>query len=297
MELYGVVTMDIVGSRSLENRPEVQDRLDSFINEVNKDYSQYLAAPINFTIGDEWQLITSYPDMVYEFIHLFQQELWQMGIKFYAGIGIGSISTNLYDDSRKMDGPCFIAAREAINICKNKPRYGRERSYIYSKSNKVFFKHFVKKGYANTVKTNYDEFIIYNLLDKMNQYKFHKQNAEAAITTDINQEKEPYESLLFSDDNYQDKNLKLYALESIINLTIENNEILKSKMTLKQKEIYKQYFNAGSYRKIAEKKVRSISSISQSLNAAEYYTIQRNHNMVRLLIKDYCELLRRKNGL
>lgn len=297
MELYGVVTMDIVGSRSLEDRPKIQERLDDLIKEINKNYSQYLAVPINFTLGDEWQLVTSHPEYVYDFIHMFQQELWQLGVKFYAGIGIGSISTNLYNDSRKMDGPCFIAAREAIKICKNKPRYGRENNFIYSKSNKVFFKHFAGQGYLNSNRTNDYEFIFYNALQKTSGFEFHKQNSEAAITSDINCEKGQYSTLLFSDNYREDKELELYALESIINLTIENNEILKDKMTPKQKEIYKQYFNAGSYRKIADENIRSISSISQSLNAAEYYTIQRNHNMVRLLVSNYCKLFRRNNGL
>lgn len=297
MELYGVVTMDIVGSRSLENRQNIQEQLDNFINEINLDYSQYLVAPINFTIGDEWQLITSHPEKVYDFIHLFQQELWQVGVRFYAGVGIGYISTNWYNDSRKMDGPCFIAAREAINICKNKPRYGRERSYIYSKNNKIFFRHLVEKNNNNINKTVYDDFVFYNMLQKTHGFELHKQSSEAAVSSDANWEKHQHEGFLFIDNDYNDKELKFFALESIINLTIENNEILKGKMTAKQKEIYRQYFNAGSYRKIADENIRSISSISQSLNAAEYYTIQRNHDMVRLLINNYCELIRRENGL
>ncbi len=285
MELYGVVTMDIVSSRSLENRSKIQEQLDRIINQINQEHNQYLVAPINFTVGDEWQLITSHPDKVYDFIHLFQQELWQIGVKFYSGIGIGKILTKLDSDTRRMDGPCFIAAREAINISKNKPRYGRGQTYICSKSCKIFFKHFTQNVH--------DDFAIYNLLDKTQGFELNKQSSEAAITSEANRKKNSQDSFLLNDGN----DLKLYALESIINLTIENNEILKDKMTAKQKEIYMQYFNAGSYRKIADENIRSISSISQSLNTAEYYTIQRNHAMVRLLIKDYCELLRRKDGL
>ncbi|MGB7605055.1 MAG: SatD family protein [Lutisporaceae bacterium] len=293
MELYGVVTMDLVGSRSLENRSKIQEQLDKIIEQINQNHNEFLVSPINFTVGDEWQLITSHPDKVYDFIHLFQQELWQIGVKFYAGVGIGRISTNLNSDTRRMDGPCFIAAREAIDISKNKPRYGRGRTYIYSKSNKIFFKHFTEKSSNNINKNTYDDFVVYNLLDKTQGFELHKHSTEAAVTSEADYKKNQHNCFLLSNDN----ELKLYALESIINLTIENNEILKDKMTAKQKEIYKQYFNAGSYRKIADENIRSISSISQSLNTAEYYTIQRNHAMVRLLIKDYCELLRRKNGL
>lgn len=293
MELYGVVTMDLVGSRSLENRPQIQEQLGKLIEQINQNHNEFLVAPINFTVGDEWQLVTNHPDKAYDFIHLFQQELWQIGVKFYAGVGIGRISTNLNSDTRRMDGPCFIAAREAIDISKTKPRYGRGRNYIYSKSSKIFFKHFTEKSFSNINKNTYDDFAVYDLLGKTQGVELRKHNTEAAVTSEVDYEKNQYNSFLLSNDN----ELKLYALEAIINLTIENNEILKDKMTAKQKEIYKQYFNAGSYRKIADENIRSISSISQSLNTAEYYTIQRNHAMVGMLINDYCELLRRKDGL
>ncbi|MEL7567063.1 MAG: SatD family protein [Dehalobacterium sp.] len=77
-------------------------------------------------------------------------------------------------------------------------------------------------------------------------------------------------------------------LGKIINLIIENNEILKAKMSPKQKETYIKYFNAESYRKLSKELNESTSSISQKMNIAEYFTIQRNHKMVSQLLEKYC---------
>ena len=84
-------------------------------------------------------------------------------------------------------------------------------------------------------------------------------------------------------------------LNELINVIIENNEILKSKMTSNQKEIFLQYLQYGSYRKIVEKtEKKSISNISVRLNNAEVTTIQRNGTVIEKLLYSYC--LKRRDG-
>jgi hypothetical protein len=283
MKLYGVVTMDIVGSRNLVNRPDIQELLDEYIQYINEKYLQYLAAPVSFTLGDEWQLITNCPSKVYDFVHLFQQKLWGLGVRFYAGIGIGELSTAIYNDVRKMDGECFIAARQAIEISKNKMHYSRRNNYVYSKNNKVFFKYLGK--YQDNSKTIFDTEYVLELLKNVSEFDLDDRVLEVALSTDIDEF--PQRNITMTNDI----SFRLAVLENVINLIIENNEILKDKMTNKQKEIYVQQFNTGSYRKIVEQYGGSISNISQSLNVAQYYAIQNNHSMVKVLIKIYCLLI------
>lgn len=255
MNIYGVVTMDIVGSRHIMDRNKVQNKLISYIAEVNEKFQQILLTPISLTLGDEWQAITNKPSECYNIIHEFQQRLWSDGIECYAGIGMGSISTSIYDDIRKMDGPCFHMARQAIKIAKKQERAGRK--YIYSKRNRVFFKS-SNEGAAGK---------LYSIA-KMKAHDNPQVLEETAVT-----------SMEYDD----------ITIDDIINILIENNEILKSKMTNKQKKVYMNYLKFGSYRKIIEESQDgndSIGGISQKLNTAEFFTIQRNHGMVSALL-DY----------
>lgn len=89
------------------------------------------------------------------------------------------------------------------------------------------------------------------------------------------------------DDNMHSISHEL-PLGKIINLIIENNEIFKAKMSPKQKETYIKYFNSESYSKLSKELNESTSSISPKMNIAEYFTIQRNHEMVSQLLEKYC---------
>lgn len=138
MRIYGVINMDVVGSRKIKDREQFQNRLDNYISLVYKKYLAILPASISITLGDEWQLITDAPHECYNLVHQFQQLLWPEGAELYAGIGIGDLSTSINDDIRKMDGTSFHMAREALYVAKRKP--GKKSGYSGSKHNRVFFK-------------------------------------------------------------------------------------------------------------------------------------------------------------
>lgn len=262
MRLYGVVTMDIVGSKKIMDRGLIQDELINCINIVNEKYAHILPTPITITLGDEWQLITDHPWRCYDLIHEFQQLLWPAAVDLYAGIGIGTIDTSLDADIRKVDGPCFHMAREAINMVRE--FYRLKDDVIHSSRNKVYFKPSPKAFSILDTHFSKDEAFNYNM----------DMDQEAALDIDEIEGKE--RDVKFSK-----------SVENIINTIIENNEILKKKMTQKQKKIYIDYMKVRSYRKIAEMHVserETISSISQKLNSAEFFTIQHNHKTVSTLI-------------
>ena len=238
--LYGVVIFDIVGSRRISARNDLQKNLQKKIRLFNQKHSSMLGVPANITLGDEWQVLTHQPAKLYEITELFQQMFWPDQISLYAGMGIGTLSTALSQDIRNIDGSCFHYARKSLETVKK-----QNHRLSGSKRNKVFF------SGGNTYTAAEQEIAATN-------------ESVAAYTHRI-------------------------TIEELINIMIENNEILKSKMTVTQKEIYLQYLQFGSYRKIIEKTdKKSIGNISERINSAEVFTIRRNGILIEKLLSYYC---------
>jgi hypothetical protein len=252
LKLYGVITIDIVKSRTIPNRELIQEKLNDYFKVIESIYSQDIVSDISFTLGDEWQLITDKPQNCYRIVHDFQKLLWQDKLNIYAGIGIGELKTKIYKDTRRMDGPCFYMARDAIKIAKEGPK--KKNSPIQSKLNRVYLKSVAKD---------------------LNQQKIIRPNTET-------------DNLQLSEVAADIELGSKIHIEDLINTIIENNEILTGRLTNKQKIIYVEYQKLKSYRKIVEvNKGRfneTIGGISQKLNSAEYFTIQRNHVTIEALI-------------
>ncbi len=274
MKLYSVVNMDIVGSRKFKDREILQNNLNGYINQLNKKYSSILVAPITVTLGDEWQLIINKPSESYNLIHEFQQLLWEDKAELYAGIGIGRLNTPVFSDVRKMDGPCFHAARDAIKIIKDTDKL--KSRYSVNKLNRIFLL---------THSLSDEDF----KFDTLEIYYNSKTGPLESVMGEIAAAKET-EALGGS----QTVPLNKIILERTINLIIENNEVLKSKMTEKQKKVYINYIKLGSYRKVVEilenTSKETIGGISQKLNSASYFTIQRNHQVVSVLLNIYYKM-------
>lgn len=251
MYLFSVINIDIVGSRKLKNRQVIQESLKSYIQKLNIEFKDILVAPISITLGDEWQIVLKNPNKSYYVINIFQKFLKKKNINIYAGVGIGEISTNIYEDTASMDGECFIKAREALNIVKNKNRYYNKK--LNSKNNNIYFN---AEGVSFI-----NEFMKKALIF-----------SEVALTT------------------IEEKGYDL-SINKIINTLIENNEILKHKITNKQLEIIELYEELGSYNNII-KQIPDLSkaNISQKLNASNYFVINNNNFIIECLIDSYCKM-------
>ncbi|QUI25540.1 hypothetical protein HZI73_26030 [Vallitalea pronyensis] len=250
--IYSVINIDMVNSRKLSQRLTIQDELLEMVDDFNKEYTSLLLSPMTLTLGDEWQAVLKKPEKTYFIIDQLQQVFKKAHINIYAGVGIGEISTAIYSDTRKMDGECFILAREAIKIVKNKNVFYND--YIHSKKNRVFFN-------AKPVMVN-------------NRYDTFSEIAATRIdeTTSI-------------DDTTP------ITLMNIINNLVENNEVLKSKITAKQQDIITLYKQHNSYNKIMKfNKNTSKASISQKLNDAHYFVIKNNDDMIESMIGLYIRL-------
>ena len=108
------VLADIVGSRTLDDRPAAQRILDDAIARVEAD-APSAVQPLIPTVGDEQQGL--YGDLGAALISLLMIQLaLPDGIAFRFGIGIGDVRSVASVHGELSDGPGWYAAREAIDI-------------------------------------------------------------------------------------------------------------------------------------------------------------------------------------
>lgn len=255
MKPYAAVIMDIKGSRNIKDRPYIQRKLQAHMDRLNYKYKKILLLPIEFTLGDEWQILTQELYECYNFIEEFQQLLGDDNIKLYAGIGIGYLSTDIGNHIGAMDGSCFIMARQAIDIAKR----NLQRKQIHSKDCRVFFCSIQKES------ENINNSIV-------------KADCLDEVAIDLKENKQCYKS--------DTKGM----INNLINTLIENNEILKERITDKQRMACISYGKLGTYRKMREVSEASIGGISAKLNTANYFTINHNNEMIKSMLYNYCKL-------
>ena len=56
---YAVIIGDIVNSRAMDNRGEVQKRFRTVLSDINTKYKAYISAEFKITLGDEFQGLLS----------------------------------------------------------------------------------------------------------------------------------------------------------------------------------------------------------------------------------------------
>ena len=109
---------DIVASRSLSDRAEVQRRLVAAVeaanaaNAANAERAEALAAPLALTAGDEVQTLLADPAAAVGLVTRVSDALRPVGLAW--GLGRGPLTTDASGDVSAMDGPCFHRAREAV---------------------------------------------------------------------------------------------------------------------------------------------------------------------------------------
>lgn len=116
MNLYTVIIGDIIKSRELNERGEVQEKLKKTLKVINESFKDFIMVNFSIVLGDEFQGLLKNPEKSYEIIKKIQKEMYP--VKFRFGIGIGGISTPIYEQIGEMDGECFVRAREAIERAK-----------------------------------------------------------------------------------------------------------------------------------------------------------------------------------
>lgn len=115
---YLVLIGDIISSRKVENRNDLQNKLLDVFNDLNlSDKKEHLISPFTITLGDEFQAVYDKADSIFsDSIRILEKTLPQ---KIRFSFGIGEISTEINrKQSIGMDGSAFYLARAGIEKLK-----------------------------------------------------------------------------------------------------------------------------------------------------------------------------------
>lgn len=115
---------DIVKSKSIVNRGEVQEQLKTVLKAINQKYADHLASKFTLTLGDEFQAVFRTGNHLLYILDEIIFALKPVELRF--GIGIGSLKTALDPNtSLGADGPAYWTARNAIKKAHSNNDYGR----------------------------------------------------------------------------------------------------------------------------------------------------------------------------
>jgi hypothetical protein len=104
---------DVVGSRSLKNRPLFQARLETSTKQTNDLSRLFVLSPFTVTLGDEVQAVYRIAGQLVDHLLYLWGGISPQRMRF--SIGVGAISTPLNrKQSIGMDGPAFHAARDGL---------------------------------------------------------------------------------------------------------------------------------------------------------------------------------------
>lgn len=110
---YAAIIGDIKDSKKIENRNQVQEKLNSVLKQVNEAYYTDISAKFVITLGDEFQGLLESSEHLLDIIKYIQKEMYPVRLRF--GVGFGEISTDIFFEAAiGADGPAYYAARQMI---------------------------------------------------------------------------------------------------------------------------------------------------------------------------------------
>lgn len=115
---YIAVIGDIVESKKLNDRYEIQLKLQNVLEDINIKYSEDISSKFMITLGDEFQGLLSNGKNIMNIIAYIEIKMYPVKIRF--GIGIGKIETDINPDLPfGADGSAYHNAREMVINLKN----------------------------------------------------------------------------------------------------------------------------------------------------------------------------------
>lgn len=121
--VYAALIGDIRASREIDDRADVQDRLRGALADISETAPCSLVADFVITTGDEFQALYDDATPVVEAMGRISEALPELTFAF--GAGVGGLDTELREEAVGMDGPCFHAARQALEQAKHKDRWAQ----------------------------------------------------------------------------------------------------------------------------------------------------------------------------
>lgn len=112
-EKFGVLIADIVSSKKIEDRENIQTKLKGTLESVqDRKSGKGLISKPAIIRGDEIELSFEKATQCFRTFREIERELYPT--KLWGGIGIGGIDTDIRENVSEMDGPAFHRAREAL---------------------------------------------------------------------------------------------------------------------------------------------------------------------------------------
>lgn len=126
---FVAVKCDLVHSRRLKDRSNVQESLLSAVRCTNERFASAIAAEFVVTHGDECQglLHEGAISQVFEIIEFIIDRMHPVQVRF--GIGLGTLSTSLQEKAIGTDGPAWYNAKEALEGAKRERMAARFRGF------------------------------------------------------------------------------------------------------------------------------------------------------------------------
>lgn len=111
-----VLIGDIVASKKIKNRAEVQKKLVRLFKNINEN-NKTLDSPFTITLGDEFQALYNKADNIFKDIWQIMYVLYPERVRF--SIGVGELNTKVNKKQAiGMDGPAFYNARSGLDELK-----------------------------------------------------------------------------------------------------------------------------------------------------------------------------------
>ncbi|MGM0500586.1 MAG: SatD family protein [Bacillota bacterium] len=106
-----VVIGDIIESKKIDNRKNVQNKLTELLAKFNDKYQKYIESPFKITLGDEFYGVLNNFSPVIDILQILEVEFKEIDFRF--GIGQGKFND-------KSQGTAYENALKALKLIKNK---------------------------------------------------------------------------------------------------------------------------------------------------------------------------------
>ena len=148
IQSFVAVIGDMKDSRHLENRKEVQVRLQGILDRLNERHKDEIVSRFLITLGDEFQGLLSSGKYILDMVNEIRMEMYPVRLRF--GIGFGQITTDIRTEmALGADGPGYYRAREAVELLKEREK--KKRSVLAELCLKMDETHRDKEILLNTV--------------------------------------------------------------------------------------------------------------------------------------------------
>lgn len=118
---YIAIIGDIKESKKIENRNEIQKKLNKILHDINEKYAKDISSKFIITLGDEFQGLLCNGKNITHMISEIERRMYPVKIRF--GIGVGKITTQVNNEiSIGADGPAYHKARAAVEYLKDREK-------------------------------------------------------------------------------------------------------------------------------------------------------------------------------